>query len=62
MKLEEFSEEKIVYIALKVMMILDYLHEKNIYYGDLKPDNILIFQNYEVKLGDFGISIIFNSD
>lgn len=41
------------------MCALDYLHSKNVYYGDLKPQNILIFMNMQVKIGDFGISIKF---
>ena len=39
------------------MKALDYLHSKNVYYGDMKPENVLIFKNYQVKLGDFGVSI-----
>lgn len=35
--LEEFSDEKAVYIALMTMKALDYLHSKNVYYGDMKP-------------------------
>lgn len=33
-----------------------YLHKNNVYYGDMKPENLLIFRNYQVKLGDFGVS------
>lgn len=58
MKIEEFSDEKAVYIALQTMSALDYLHSKNIYYGDMKPQNVLIFWNMKVKFGDFGISIV----
>ena len=36
------------------MKAIQYLHSKYIYYGDMKPSNILIFQNMQVKLGDFG--------
>ena len=38
-------------------MSINYLHSRNIYYGDIKPENLLIFRNQEVKIGDFGISI-----
>ena len=53
-KIEEFSEEKLLYFAISTMKTIDYLHSQNIYYGDMKPSNILIFQNMQVKLGDFG--------
>jgi serine/threonine protein kinase len=39
------------------METIDYLHKKNVYYGDMKPENLLVFRNYKIKLGDFGISI-----
>lgn len=38
------------------MEVLNYLHSKGVYYGDMKPENVLIFRNYKVKVGDFGIS------
>ena len=38
-------------------MAINYLHTRNIYYGDMKPANLLIFRNQEVKIGDLGISI-----
>ena len=53
-KIEEFSEAKLLYYGISAMKAIQYLHSKNIYYGDMKPANILIFQNMQVKLGDFG--------
>ena len=53
-KIEEFSEAKLLYFGLSTMKALSYLHSNNFYYGDMKPSNILIFQNMQVKLGDFG--------
>ena len=41
------------------MKAISYLHSKNIYYGDMKPTNILIFQNMQVKLGNFSTAIRF---
>ena len=55
--MEQFSEYKILYYALWAMTIMNELHKNNLYYGDMKPDNILIFQNTQVKLGDFGTAI-----
>ena len=52
-RIEEFSEAKLLYIALSTMKAIEYLHSKNIYYGDIKPANIFIFQNMQVKLGNF---------
>lgn len=33
------------------------LHQKNIYFGDMKAANLLIFRTQKVKLGDLGISV-----
>ena len=31
--------------------------EQNVYYGDMKPANLLITRDRNVKIGDFGVSI-----
>uniref|UniRef100_J3NFE6 non-specific serine/threonine protein kinase n=2 Tax=Oryza brachyantha TaxID=4533 RepID=J3NFE6_ORYBR len=41
---------------------LMYLHSHNIIHGDIKPDNILITINGNVKIGDFSVSQIFEDD
>lgn len=46
----------------KALECIVYLHSKNIYYGDMKPHNLLIFKDYRVKIGDFGVSIKIPSD
>jgi len=35
---------------------LDYLHTQNLIHLDIKPENLLVGRNYEVLLGDFGIT------
>jgi serine/threonine protein kinase len=43
---EVFSVEKLFYIFFKAMQALEYLHSENVYYGDMKEANLLIFRDY----------------
>lgn len=40
-----FSAEKFTFYIFQAMKLIDYLHSVNIYYGDVKPANLLIFRN-----------------
>ena len=35
---------------------LDYLHYYSVVHGDLKPENLLLSESGELKIGDFGSS------
>ena len=48
----------IAYICKQMLQGLDYVHKKNKVHRDLKSDNILINKKGEVKLADFGYSLL----
>ena len=41
---------------------LGYLHQRGIYYADMKGANLLMFRSQETKLGDLGISVKLDND
>lgn len=50
------GEEPIRFILGCVVLGLEALHRKRVCYNDLKPENLLVFENGYVKLSDFGLS------
>ncbi len=47
---------RVVSIFTKILSTLEDCHSKNVVHRDLKPQNILINKNDEIKLVDFGVS------
>ncbi|XP_069153879.1 LEAF RUST 10 DISEASE-RESISTANCEUS RECEPTOR-LIKE PROTEIN KINASE-like 1.1 [Solanum lycopersicum] len=49
-------------IAIETAGALAYLHASDIIHCDVKTNNILLDQNFSVKVADFGISQLFSND
>ena len=50
------STEEFQRFAPQILAALDYLHEKGVVHLDVKPQNIMIARNGEVKITDYGIA------
>jgi serine/threonine-protein kinase len=52
------GEREALYYGIQMARVLHYLHRQNppIIFRDVKPANIMIMPNYQVKLIDFGIA------
>ena len=43
-------------VTRQVIKGLKYLHDNDIVHGDIKPQNLLVDKDYVIKIADFGIS------
>jgi serine/threonine protein kinase len=50
------NADHIKYLSYEIMKGVLYMHSKGIIHRDLKPLNILVNENWDVKISDFGQS------
>ena len=53
---KRFSEEKAKFYICEVLLALENLHQRDIIFRDLKPDNVVLDSEGHCKLTDFGLS------
>jgi RAC serine/threonine-protein kinase len=55
-KIGKFSESRAAFYASEIVLALEYIHQLDIVYRDLKPENVLLDARGHVRLTDFGLS------
>ena len=55
-KRESLAELEARYYIKQIIEAINYCHKYKVVHRDLKPDNIIISENMEVKLIDFGLA------
>lgn len=54
--------EDVVEMMTKTATAFDYAHRKGVIHRDIKPKNLLLTENREVKIGDFGVAVFTEMD
>lgn len=61
-KNRKIRESEAAIIFKQILLGLQYIHSKNVCHRDLKPENILVDSFGRIKISDFGLSKLFDSD
>jgi len=62
MRMYSFTNEQIISIVRQIAESLNAVHAHNILHRDIKPGNILMTEDIRLKLTDFGIAKVSNSN
>lgn len=54
---KKFTENEALGVSLQIAKALAHAHENNVVHRDIKPQNILITEDGDVKVTDFGIAL-----
>lgn len=61
-KKEIFTEYEAKFYTAQIISAVEYIHSKNCIHRDIKPDNVLIDKQGNIKLSDFGLSKVLDKN
>lgn len=59
---QAFSLVAALDIVIQILEALTYAHDKGVVHRDIKPANIMLMENGRIKVSDFGVARVCNSD
>jgi TonB family protein len=59
---ERFRPEQVIGLVSQMASAIDYAHTKGVIHRDIKPSNIIIYDGEKVKIADFGIAKLADSE
>jgi TonB family protein len=57
-----FKPEKVISLVSQIASAVDYAHSKGVIHRDIKPSNLILFEGDRVKVTDFGIAKLVDSE